>query len=74
MSAVEDEINSQTAENNDRRNTAKECQEFCRQSEGCSIFTWDANTRSCMLRKGATNRNRSPGKYSGPPICRRKCF
>ena len=69
-SSKDDKMNSETSSNTDMKESSKDCQELCRQTEGCAIFMWSRNTKSCQLLKGANGRILAQGKVSGPPVCK----
>ena len=60
----------EASNNNDLKYSSKDCQDLCRQTDGCAIFMWSPNTKSCELLKGANSRILKQGKVSGPPICK----
>ena len=69
-SSTSHQLNSETSGNEDLKDSAKDCQELCRQTNGCAIFMWTPNTKYCQLLKGANGRILKQGKVSGPPVCK----
>ena len=63
-------MNSETSNNKDLKDSSKDCQELCRQTEGCAIFMWSPTKKSCELLKGANGRILVQGKICGPSVCK----
>ena len=62
------DINVDTADD-DKRNSAEECQALCSERPGCKLFTWDKGDNSCWLKECMTAEDTKADSVSGPATC-----
>ena len=52
-----------------RRDSAKECQQLCQQTQGCLFFTYRHASKECWLKSEDSGRSTQNGAISGKNYC-----